>query len=134
MAEGHGEQGGAEVDPAALVDEWQRRAWADGDLGAVDELLAEPFVRHGLNGTTTRSRSEVKSDVCEFRRAFVHPNLEVHDSAVVGDKVWTRTTLRGADVHSGDTRTVERIQIYRVEGGLIAEVWSLHASGVDWAD
>ena len=53
--------------------------------------------------------------------------IEVRDRAVDGDKVFTRTTMRGANLHTGDTRTVERLQIHRVENGRIAEVWSLTA-------
>ena len=127
MAEAQGS-----VDVAAIVDEWQTRAWGECDLDVVDELIAEPFVRHSLNGTATRSRDELKADVREYRKAFGQAVIEVRDRVVDGDKVWLRTTIRGANLHNGEPRTVDRMQIYRLDNGLIAEVWTLHASDVAW--
>mgnify|MGYP001821327087 CR=1 FL=1 len=117
-----------------IVDEWQRRAWGDCDLSVVDELTAEPFVRHGINGTTTRTRAELKSDLRQYQKALGKPVIEVHDRVAEGDKVWSRTTIRGANLQTGDTRTIERLQIHRVEGGRVAEVWHLVANDVFWDD
>ena len=129
MAEGR--EGGV-ADPAAIVEEWQTRAWGECDLDVVDELIAEPFVRHSLNGTAKRSREELKADVREYRKALGKPIIELRDRVVDGDKVWLRTSIRGANLQTGEARTIDRIQIYRIEQGLIAEVWTLHASDVDW--
>lgn len=127
-----GATGGGGRSPAQIVDEWQHRAWGDCDLGVVDELIAEPFVRHGTSGTTSRTRDQLKSDLRQYQKALGKPVIEVRDQAVAGDKVWVRTTLRGANLQSGDLRTVERLMIYRVEGDRIAEVWALSATDVFW--
>ena len=123
---------GGERSPVEIVEEWNRRAWADCDLGVVDELVAEPLVRHGLHGTTKRSRDELKSDLRQYQKALGKPVVEVRDQAVAGDKVWCRTRMRGANLETGDTRTVERLLIYRIAGGQIAEIWALTATDVFW--
>ncbi len=123
---------GGERSPVDIVDEWNRRAWAECDLAVVDELVADPLIRHGLNGTTKRSRDELKSDLRQYQRALGKPVVEVRDQAVAGDRVWCRTRMRGANLDSGELRTLERLLVFRIEDGLIAELWALTATDVFW--
>lgn len=139
MAGGADDERGAESDRATaeggaaeLVEQWQERAWGRCDLSAVDDLIAESFVRHNRDGTAVRSRAELKADLCEYQKALGQPVIEVHDRVVAGDTVWSRTTMRGANMHTGETRIVDWIQVHRIEDGRIAEVWSLHAVDVEW--
>jgi hypothetical protein len=119
-------------DPAAVVARWQERAWGECDLSAVDELVAEPFVRHGPTGTTSRTHAELKRDLRQYQRALGKPTITVRGRVVDGDRVWSHVTLRGASLDTGDLRSVERLQIHRVVDGLIVEVWSLYATDVEW--
>ncbi len=118
--------------PVAIVEEWQARAWGDCDLSVVDELIAEPFTRHSSAGTEQRSRDQLKADLREYQKALGKPLIEVRDRVVDGDKVWSRTRLRGANLTTGEPRMIDWMQIHRVEDGQIVEVWTLHASDVDW--
>ena len=120
------------IEPVEVVARWQERAWSDCDLSAVDELVAEPFVRHGPTGTATRTHEELKKDLRQYRRALGKPTITVHGRVADGDRVWSHVTLRGASIDSGELRTVERLQIHRVADGRIVEVWSLYATDVDW--
>ena len=69
--------------------------FAKGDLiehpnfgqGVVDELIAEPFIRHGIAGTAKRTRAELKSDLHRYRQALGKPVIEVRDRVVDGNKV-----------------------------------------------
>ena len=101
-------------------------------MGAVDDLVAEPFVRHGIGGTVRRSHKELKHDLGEYRKALGRPAIDVRDRTVDGDKVWSRTTMRGAHSITGEPRRIDFIQIHRVADGRIVEVWTLHATDVDW--
>lgn len=121
------------TDPVAVVERWQNRAWCECDLDAVDEMVAEPFVRHGPQGTTRRTHAELKDDLRQYQRALGKPTLEVHGRVADGDRVFSQVTLRGVNFDTGDRRTVERLQIHRVVDGLIVEVWSLYALDVDWS-
>ena len=118
--------------PADVVDEWQRRAWGDGDLSAVEELIAEPFVRHGVAGSAKRTHAELQHDLRQYQKALGTPVITLHDRVVDGDKVWSRTTMRGANLQSGEPRTIDFLQIHRVVDGKIVEVWTLHATDVHW--
>ena len=118
--------------PDEVVAEWQQRAWGEGDMGAVDDLVTEPFVRHGIGGTVRRSHKELKHDLGEYRKALGRPAIDVRDRTVDGDKVWSRTTMRGAHSITGEPRRIDFIQIHRVADGRIVEVWTLHATDVDW--
>jgi len=120
------------IEPVEVVARWQERAWSECDLSAVDELVAEPFVRHGPTGTATRTHAELKKDLRQYQRALGKPTITVHGRVADGDRVWSHVTLRGASIDSGDLRTVERLQIHRVVDGRIVEVWSLYATDVDW--
>lgn len=115
-----------------IVEQWQERAWGECDLSVVDELIAEPFLRHGPTGTAKRTRSELKHDLKQYQRALGKPVITVHDRVVAGDKVWSRTTLRGANLETGEPRVMDWLQIHRVVGGQIVEVWSLYATDVNW--
>jgi ketosteroid isomerase-like protein len=133
-----GDENGAAPDagrsPDEIVEEWQQRAWGECDLTVVDELIADPFVRHGVTGSTLRTHDELKHDLCQYQKALGKPVITVHDRVVDGDKVWSRTTMRGANLQTGETRTIDWLQIHRVADGKIVEVWTLHATDVDWHD
>lgn len=123
-----------ESDPADVVRRWQERAWGECDLGAVDDLIAESYVRHGPSGTSVRSHAELKSDLCQYQRALGKPTITVHDRVVDGDKVWSRITMHGTHVETGVPRVVDWLQIHRIAEGRIVEAWSLYATDVDWVD
>lgn len=134
MADGHEDVSGASAgrSPADVVEQWQQRAWGDCDLTAVDELIAEPFVRHGVTGSAKRTHAELKHDLCQYQKVLGKPIITVHDRVVDGDKVWSRVTMRGANLQTGESRTIDWLQIHRVVDGKIVEVWTLHATDVHW--
>lgn len=124
--------GEGELTPLDVVEQWHLRAWQEHDLSAVDELVAEPFVRHNRDGTSKRTRADVRSDLRHYHEALGKPVVEVRERVASGDKVWSRTTMRGANLVSGEPHTLHLIQIHRVEAGRIVEVWTLHAGDVEW--
>lgn len=125
-------EGAHERSPIEIVEEWQRRAWEDADLDAVDELVAESIVRHGVNGSATRTRAELKQDIRQFQKGLGKPILDVRDRVAEGDTVWSRIKLRGANLQTGEPRTVDWLLIHRIADGRIAEIWSLHTSDAHW--
>jgi hypothetical protein len=120
------------MDPVVVVQRWQERGWGDGDLSAVDELVGERFTRHDRSGTTIRTRAELKDDLRQYQRALHKPTITVHDRVVNGDRVWSRVTMRGCNLDTGEERTLDLLQIHRVENGLLVEAWSLYASDSNW--
>lgn len=119
-------------DPIRVVEQWQARGWGECDLSVVDELAGDPMVRHGPSGTRQRTHDELKQDLRSYRRALGKPEIIVHDRVVDGDRVWSRVTMRGANIETGQPHAVEWLQIHRVVDGRIVEFWGLYATDVKW--
>lgn len=119
-------------DPITVVEQWQARAWCEYDLSAVDELAADPMVRHGPSGTVERSHSDLKQDLRQYQRTLCKPMITVHDRVLQDDKVWSRITMRGHNMETGEPRSVQWLQIHRVADGRIAELWALYTTDVAW--
>lgn len=122
----------SEPSPVEIVEEWQARAWGDCDLSVVDELIAEPLIMHGSEGTNRRSHEQLKAVLQDYRKGLGRPVLEVRGRVLDGDQVWSRIRLSGANLTTGDPRVIDWMQIHRIENGKIVEVWTLHASDVHW--
>lgn len=106
--------------------------WA-GELDVIDELVAEPYLRHGLEGTKLQSHDEFKADMRQYLRVHQRPQVTIADQAVTGDRVWSRVKTHGFNVETGDMATIWWIQIHRVdETGRLAEVWTLYSFDADW--
>ena len=127
--------GSGHVDPAEVVRRWLDDVWVGGDLDAVDELVAERYVRHGASGTVVRSRDGLREDLRHYFRVLHKPVISVDDQAVSGDRVWTRLTIEGVDLAVGETRLMTWLQVFRIDDdGRLAESWVLHAVGIDWRE
>jgi len=118
--------------PVEVVEEWHERAWGEGDHAAVDDLVGERYVRHGPSGTVVRTREQLKDDLRQYQRSLHKPTITVDDRVVDGDRVWSRVTMKGANLDTGECRTVSWLQIHRVVDGRLVEVWTLYANDVDW--
>jgi predicted ester cyclase len=105
---------------------------ANGDLDALDELLAPDFVDHSLMPGQAGDREGFKRSTVELRAPFSHHRLTIEDQIAEGDKVLTRVTLRA--IHdrgefrglapTGEEWLLTAMFVHRIEGGKIAEEWS----------
>jgi steroid delta-isomerase-like uncharacterized protein len=121
-------------DPKTLVHEWFEQVWNKGDEEAIDRLLADDAVVHGLtdaHGNLLQGKADFKPFFRRFRDAFPDIQVIVEDTVVEGDKVAARCTVRGT--HRGDTlgfaathRPVEftGMVILRVRNGQLVEGWN----------
>ena len=119
-------------DPIHIVEQWQERAWGNCDLTAVDDLVTDPLLRHGPSGSAHRTHAELKHDLVQYQRALGTPEIIVHDRVLDEDRVWSRLTMRGANIDTGAPRTLQWLQIHRVVNGKIVEIWALYGSDVNW--
>jgi steroid delta-isomerase-like uncharacterized protein len=101
----------------------------DGNFSVADTLLASdfifrnpPIVAQGVN--------EFKTVIDSVRRAFPDLHFTIHDEIAEGDKVVIRWTVTGTQrgdflghAASGKTIDVTGINIFRMEGGRIQEIW-----------
>jgi steroid delta-isomerase-like uncharacterized protein len=111
-----------------------RRFWDEvinqGKVGALDEIVDADYIQHhvglppGLAGIKKFAEATIT--------AFPDQHATVDDILADGDRVITRTTIRGT--HKGPFRdiapsgrpiSIEVIDIWRVEGGKLKEHWGV---------
>jgi hypothetical protein len=123
------------VDPKAMteiVGRYWDGLWARRDLSVIDELIAEPYVRHSSAGTRALTRAELKREVRNAWQLLHDPATTVDDQVAVGDRVWTRATTQGVNLDTGETSVLTWLVVHRLADGRIVESWSATLPGVDW--
>lgn len=100
--------------------------YAGGDVGAVAELLAEEVVWH-VPGTSPiagdhRGRRAVIA-YFERRRALADHTFVMHPKGVLEDGDAVVQLVDGEATIGGERRTWSTAGVYRIEDGLVAEVW-----------
>jgi steroid delta-isomerase-like uncharacterized protein len=100
------------------------------DLEALDSLLAPGLVHHSLPGTA--GRDSLKEMQAHYRGGFPDLFHTVSDVVTEGDRTAVRTITKGTHLgtflgHPATCRqfTAPAISLYRIEGGLIREVWEV---------
>ncbi len=106
-------------------------AWSQGNLAAVDELMAPDYVgHHSLVGNRPPSRELYKQFIVRTRTAFPDFHATIEDQIAEGDLVVTRWSVQGT--HQGMFRgksptgkqmTVTGIVIERIVDGKAVEGW-----------
>jgi serine phosphatase RsbU (regulator of sigma subunit)/predicted ester cyclase len=111
----------------------------EGDLDAVDEMLTPDFVTHTKLVPDQRpGREGERWAVTQLTAAFSARSVVVEDQVAAGDKVVSRFVVhvthdRGEIMGvapSGKAMTNKVIMIHRIEGGKIAEEWSIGTLGL----
>ena len=125
-----------EAEARALVARWFE-IWRANDIGIVDEIFADPIVRHTGMGTERLSLKQYKERLVQAQRVLRGAKTTIDDQVVDGDRVWTRATSRGVNVETAtadaESATVMTwLMIHRIADGRIAESWTATLPGVDW--
>jgi predicted ester cyclase len=117
----------------AAVERLTRELFNDGgDVGVVDELLAEDFVDHTPAPGSSGDRESYKQRALQMRGPFSEIRTTTEDLVAEGDLVaerW-RSTFRhtGAfmDIEpSGKHIEIDGFALYRFRDGRVAEFWGL---------
>jgi steroid delta-isomerase-like uncharacterized protein len=116
-----------------LVRHFIEEAFGKGNLGAVDQSIADDFVeRTPMPGGPAPNKAGVKQMAQMLRAAFPDMTCEVQDAIAEGDKVAVRVVSKGT--HTGDLMgiapTNKPIEINEqhwvtVKNGKIAEHWGV---------
>lgn len=120
----------------AIVRQLLEQAFGDGDLDALDELLAEDFVGHAPaepgHGTETQDRDRVADEIQRAHAGLSDLKFTIEETVAEGDLVAVRSTVTG--VHDGTFMgappTGERVQfaamnVFRIDDGEVSEDWAL---------
>ena|SRR6266404_9786703 len=117
-----------------LAHEWFDEVWNKRKMEAIDRLLVQDIIAHGLvdeKGNEIRGPSEFKKFFVQFTSAFPDIHVEVADTISEGDKIAARCIVTGT--HRGDTLGVPGsnkpvrftgVAILRIKDGKIAEAWN----------
>ncbi|AGA28264.1 nuclear transport factor 2 family protein [Singulisphaera acidiphila] len=117
-----------------LFDRWEQ-VWHEGRYDLVAECVAQVYTRHDESGTRRVMPEEYAAEIAAGQRERPNTRFVVYDHGIVGDRAWFRFTRMWTDPSTGETRTQAGMQLYRVEGGKLAETWlSLHKPGSAWPD
>lgn len=117
---------------SSIVQRYWDGLWNRRDLTVIDELIAEPYVRHSSAGTRSLTRAQFKREVRESWQLLHDPSTTVDDQVTAEDRVWTRATTTGLNLDTGQTSVVTWLVVHRLAEGQIAESWSATLPGVDW--
>ena len=123
---------GSEPSAESVVRAYWERIWLERNLDALEQLVADPLVRHTAEGTQRLTHREFRLRLaCAFE---TNRTTEVNFDAVcaVGPAVWVRLTVRGVSLATAAPMSLAWIAQYRIEQGRIAELWALHQPGTDW--
>ena len=117
-----------------LAHEWFDEVWNKNQINAIDRLLAEDAIAHGLfddQGRELRGTAGFKRFFLQFTNAFPDIHVEVADTISEGDKIAARCIVTGT--HRGDSLGIAAsnkpiqftgIAILRVKDGKIVEGWN----------
>ncbi len=117
----------------ALMHRWFEEVWNKGRADAIDEMLAEDGIAHGLGeaGVKVTGPAAFKPFLAHLRGAFPNINVTVEDVIAEGDKVaarWiARMTHQGDQLGvpaSGKDVEVGGMSIIRIKQGKIVEGWN----------
>jgi serine phosphatase RsbU (regulator of sigma subunit)/predicted ester cyclase len=114
-------------------------ARVEGDLDALDEMLAPDYVSHSrLVAGQQPGREGEKWAITQLAAALSNRSVLVEDQIAAGDKVASRFVVH--ETHdrgelmgvapSGKAMTNKTIMIHRIEEGKIAEEWSIGTLGL----
>jgi serine phosphatase RsbU (regulator of sigma subunit)/predicted ester cyclase len=110
-----------------------------GDVDALDEMLTPDFVTHTrLVPDQPPGREGEKWAISQLNAALSNRSIHFEDQLAAGDKVASRFVVyvthdRGelmGVAPSGKVMTNKIIMIHRIEGGRIAEEWSIGTLGI----
>ena len=119
-------------DAATIVGRYWSGLWVRRDLSVIDELIAEPYVRHSSTGTRSLSRADFKREIKQAWHLLHDPATTIDDQVSADDRVWTRATTQGVNLDTGETSVLTWLVVHRIADGRLAESWSATLPGVDW--
>ncbi|MBV9211755.1 MAG: ester cyclase [Acidobacteria bacterium] len=118
----------------ALIRRWFEEVWNKGREDAIDEMLADEAVVHGLadeSGQPLHGLQDFHAFHQKFRQAFPDIYVTVDDVITEGDKGAVRCSVRGS--HTGDSLGFEAshkpveftgMSMVRIADGKIVEAWN----------
>ena len=117
-----------------LFDRWER-VWHEARYDLVETCVALRYIRHDEAGDRTVTRDAYAAELASLRQARPDIRIIVYDHLLKSNRAWFRFTMRWTDPGGGAVQTRAGLQVYRIEGGRLAETWvTLQHLGSAWTD
>ena len=115
-----------------LLDRWLK-VWHEGALDLVAGCVGAAYVRHEAAGVRTVTPESYRAEIEATRAQFPDIHFEIHEDAVVGDRMWARYTMSATDPETGEKTDRGGLQVDRVEEGKLVETWAAALPpGITW--
>jgi len=121
-------------DTRTIVHEWFERVWNQGQVEAIDELLADDAKIHGLTGPDggdVGGPTEFRLMHAAFREAFPDIHIAVAECLVEDDRMAFRCRVEGTHKGrglgmeaTGNPVAFEGMGFVRIREGKIVEAWN----------
>src|SRR5687768_1849985 len=85
---------------SSLLHRWFEEVWNQKREDAIDDMMAEDVIVHGLSDEAIVGRENFKPFFRSFSSAFPDIHVTVEDVVTQGEKMSCRCTVRGT--HTGD--------------------------------
>lgn len=115
---------------SAVLDRFNDEVLQQGRVEVIDELMTDDFTDHTPPPGYSGDREGLKQFVSGLHAGLADPQVTVHDRIAAGDHVTERWTMTATHVGewmgvpaTGATISLTGIDIYRFEGGQVADVW-----------
>ncbi len=120
------------TDDSVLVRTW-RKLWIDADPTGIEELVADPYVRHSCDGSAvTMSPADYGAHIARVTGHLRGTEIDVAYLRQVDDMIHARFTLKGMNLTTGTPVSVAWLGQYRVADGKLAESWTLRETDAAW--
>jgi steroid delta-isomerase-like uncharacterized protein len=113
----------------ALVKRMTEEFWNTGNMDAIDEFFSADYVGHDPSGTMDMEK--LKQSAAAYFAGFPDLHITTDDLLAEGDKVVKRWTAHCTHMGeylgipaTGNKLVVTGIEIFRIAGGKIEEVWA----------
>ncbi|MFT7645276.1 MAG: hypothetical protein ACI8Y4_000004 [Candidatus Poriferisodalaceae bacterium] len=118
--------------PAEVVDRYTDELYHRRNLAVINELVAEPMVRHEPDGQrVVLTRAECIERIAGFHADFRSMRFHTRKSVEDGSNVATAYEADLVD-NDGEVHTMCGLEIFTVENGMITEVWNPPAGSGSW--
>jgi hypothetical protein len=107
-----------------IIKTWMSRVWNQLDAGAIDSLLAEDALAHGLGDRPLKGPAEFRAFHASFVAAFSDIHIDVEDQVVSSDKASARIKGTMRQRATGKLLTFTGASTVRVAHGKIQEGWN----------
>ena len=118
--------------PLSVFHRYQQEIWNEGALDKLPEIVADPYRRHYPGKIEILTNADLATRIRYYRRGLneviFHSVLETCAGPFV-TSVWE--TL--GTTKKGQRLCTSGIEVFKVEHGLITEVWNGHAQDGQWA-